>query len=162
MDREGVGLEHISTSASNVASISASTSISKTPNALPRTTELSKVTPRLKRKAIAKRSYVEIDDDESERDDGNHDSKQSDGEYRPPSDGDDELLMGIEVSKPRTCDLCSTLTVHTQKNRKEVYGMKRIPKSPPVQKTPRLLTVVQKRKVPPPAKKSRPFIAPKP
>ncbi|KAN0087535.1 hypothetical protein V8E55_006156 [Tylopilus felleus] len=144
MDREGVGLEHISTSASNVASISASTSISKTPNALPRTTELSKVTPRLKRKAIAKRSYVEIDDDESERDDGNHDSKQSDGEYRPPSDGDDELLMGIE------------------KNRKEVYGMKRIPKSPPVQKTPRLLTVVQKRKVPPPAKKSRPFIAPKP
>lgn len=109
VDREGVGLDkHISTSTSNIASTSTSVSAStsKTPNVLPRTTELSKGTPRIKRKASAKRTYVEIDDDESERDDATHDSKQSDtDEYQPVSDGDDELLMGVKVSKPRASNV---------------------------------------------------------
>ena len=103
VDREVVGLEkHISTSTSITPSTSASTSTSKTPNVPPRTTELSNATTRIKRKASAKRTYVEIDDDESEGEDAAHHSKQSDAdEYQSVSDGDDELLMGIEVSQPR-------------------------------------------------------------
>jgi len=143
VDREGVGLD--STSASNIASTSTSVSAStsKTPNALPRTTELGKATPRIKRKVSAKRTYVEIDDDESERDDAGHDSKQSDvDEYQPVSDGDDELLMGVET------------------NRKEVLGMKRKPIS--VQKATRPPVVVKKRKAPPSTKKSRASTTSKP
>jgi hypothetical protein len=147
VDLEGVGPDkHISTSASNIASSSASTSASKTPRVLPRTTESSKATPRIKRKASAKRTYVEIDE-ESEQDNAAHDSEQSDAEqYQPASDGDDddELLMGIET------------------NRKEVYGMKRVPKPISVQKTTRTPIAVKKRKVPPPTKKSRPSTASRP
>lgn len=103
VDREGVGLDtRISTSASIIPSTSTSASTSasapKTAKTLSRTTGLSKATPRIQRKAPAKRSYVEIDD--SERDNTSEDSKQSDAEeYQPVSDDDDELLMGIEVSK---------------------------------------------------------------
>lgn len=101
VDQEGVGTAtHASTSASNIASTSnsASTSTSKTPNAPPRTTELGKATARIRRKASGKRTYVEIDE-ESERDNASHDYEQSDPEeYRPVSDDDDELLMGVEVS----------------------------------------------------------------
>jgi hypothetical protein len=165
VDLEGVGPDkHISTSASNIASSSASTSASKTPRVLPRTTESSKATPRIKRKASAKRTYVEIDE-ESEQDNAAHDSEQSDAEqYQPASDGDDddELLMGIEVSKPRAWDFCFTLTVNSQTNRKEVYGMKRVPKPISVQKTTRTPIAVKKRKVPPPTKKSRPSTASRP
>lgn len=102
VEREGVGPDtRISSSASNIASTSTSAftsaSAPKTSKALPRTTELSKATPRSQRKASAKRTYVEIDDEESERDNA---SQQSDAEeYQAVSDDDDELLMGIEVSK---------------------------------------------------------------
>ncbi|KAI9573630.1 hypothetical protein HD554DRAFT_2057488 [Boletus coccyginus] len=141
VDQEGVGTAtHASTSAPNIASTSnsASTSTSKTPNAPPRTTELGKATARIKRKASGKRTYVEIDE-ESERDNASHDYEQSDPEeYRPVSDDDDELLMGVEA------------------NRKEIYGVKRIPKPSSAQKTTRPPTGVKKRKVPPPTKKSHP------
>ncbi|KAG8214563.1 hypothetical protein J3R82DRAFT_9626 [Butyriboletus roseoflavus] len=143
VDREGVGLDtRLSASVSNIASTSVSTSAStpKTTKTLPRTTGLSKATPRMQRKASAKRTYVEIDDEESERDNTGEDSRQSDAEeYQPVSDGDDELLMGIEA------------------NRKEVYGMKHVSK--PVSKTARPLVVAKRRKARP-TKKSRPSPTP--
>ncbi|KAF8442954.1 hypothetical protein L210DRAFT_3643857 [Boletus edulis BED1] len=126
VDREGTGLlkdAGVSTSASQVATTStlASTSTSKTPNALPKISELSKATSRVKRKAT-KRTYVEVDDDSE--------------------DDDDELLMGVEI------------------NRKEVYGMKRVPKPISVQKTSQPSVVVKRRKEL--AKKSRPSTPSKP
>lgn len=163
VDLESVGPDKdMSTSASNIAATSASTSTSKTPRALPRTTELSKATPRIKRKASTKRTYVEIDE-ESERDNAPHDSEQSEA-YQPVSDGDDddELLMGVEVSKPRAWNFCFMLTVNSQTNRKEVYGMKRVPKPISVQKTTHTPIAVKKRKVPPPTKKSRPSTTSRP
>lgn len=105
VERDGVGLDtRISTSASNFVStstsVSTSASVPKTSKVVPRTTKPSKETLRIQRKASAKRTYVEVDDEESERDNASQDSKQNDAEeYRPVSDGDDELLMGIEVSK---------------------------------------------------------------
>lgn len=105
VEREGVGLDtHISTPASNIASTSTSAftsaSAPKTSKAPPRTREVGKRNPLVQRKASAKRTYVEIDD-ESERDKASQDSKQSDAEEGQPvsDDDDDELLMGIEVSK---------------------------------------------------------------
>ncbi|KAG6377060.1 hypothetical protein JVT61DRAFT_1110 [Boletus reticuloceps] len=141
VDREGTGLLKdvgVSTSASKVATTStlASTSTSKTPNAFPKISELSKATSRVKRKAT-KRTYVEVDDDSEGG------PKQSDAdEYMPVSDDDDELLMGIEI------------------NRKEVYGMKRVPKPISVQKTSQPSMVVKRRKEL--AKKSRPSTPSKP
>lgn len=100
VERDGMGLAtHLSppNTASTSTSASKSTSAPKTPKA-PLTVELGKATSRIKRKASAKRTYVEIDDAESEQDSVSHDPKQSDArEYQPVSDGDDELLMGIEV-----------------------------------------------------------------
>ncbi|KAH0832029.1 hypothetical protein J3R83DRAFT_12935 [Lanmaoa asiatica] len=147
VDREIVGSDtRVSTSTSNIASTSTSVSSApKTSKALPRTTEPGKPNPRIQRKASAKRTYVEIDDEESERDDASKDPKQSDAEeYEPVSDGDDELLMGIET------------------NRKEVYGMKRVPKPIPFPNTARPLVVAKKRNAPPPTKRSRPLTTSKP
>ena len=165
VDRDGLGLDTpISTSAPNTASTSTSAqkpaSAPKTLKAPPLTTELSKAIPRVKRKASGKRTYVEIDDEESERDSASHDSKHSDAEeYQPVSDdGDDELLMGIEVGKISRVEFMFML-IHSQTNRKEVYGMKHVPK--PI-KTARPPIVAKKRKVPPATKKNRPSVSSRP
>ena len=139
-----------SSAATNIASTSTLASKSAAASQaseVPMSTELTNATPRAKRKASAKRSYVEIDDDESERDST---SKQSDTEeYQPVSDGDDELLMGTEVGKTPKCGMPSGAdSALTQTNRKEAYAMKRVPKPASLQKATRPPTVAKKRKAP--------------
>jgi hypothetical protein len=94
------------------ASTSASASASKSSTSVPapasraskaptRTAEPSKAVTRVKRKAPPKRAYVEIDDEDQSEADGNASeaSQKSSAESGlSDSDGDDELLMGVEVS----------------------------------------------------------------
>ena len=165
VDRDDVGWD-TPTSDPSTASTSTSapkpTPASKTPKATSRTTELSNAPPRVKRKASAKRPYVEIDNEESERDSTAHNSRQSDPEYQPVSDDDDELLMGIEVGKTSSVKFLFVLTVHSQTNRKEVYGMKRIPDPILLPKTARPVVVAKKRRVHMAAIKGRPSTSSKP
>ncbi|KIK95166.1 hypothetical protein PAXRUDRAFT_402114 [Paxillus rubicundulus Ve08.2h10] len=133
-----------STSASaSTSSASVPAPASKASKAPTRTTELSKAATRIKRKAPRKRVYVEIDDeDQPEADDNASEASQKSSAESGLSDseGDDELLMGVED------------------NRKEVYGTKRVPKPAVHSKTPSRppASTGKKRKVALPAKKSRP------
>ncbi|KAF9241204.1 hypothetical protein BU15DRAFT_87408 [Melanogaster broomeanus] len=142
VDRDAV--EHASTSASGFASTSASVSVSvpasKASKAPIRTAEASKAATRVKRKAVAKRTYVEVDESEGD-DNASEAPEQSSAESgQTSSDDDDELLMGVEA------------------NRKEVYGTNRISKQAAHPNTPSRppASSGKKRRAAPPTKKRRP------
>lgn len=115
VDPESVGSDpRVSTATSNIPSTSSSAPQSaratKTSKASGRTAKHDRVS-RTKQRPPAKRAYVEIDD-HSDQDDASHDAEQNDAdEFRPVSDGDDELLMGIEVSKLLSMVLGFILTI---------------------------------------------------